>query len=98
MVGRRDPNLEMLVNRLNSIDMCMLLLHKMTNHFSVTCPFWTRFMLKPTVGIELSTVVSKRTCVQQSSGLVILNSELAALGELRQLMRSDDTNPDRTYG
>lgn len=24
-----------------------------TYHFSVTWPFWTRFMLKPTVGIEL---------------------------------------------
>lgn len=26
---------------------------KTTYHFRVTCPFWTRFMLKPTVGIEL---------------------------------------------
>jgi len=24
-----------------------------THHFSVTCPFWTLFMLKPTVGMEL---------------------------------------------
>lgn len=22
-------------------------------HFNVTCPFWTRFMLNPTVGMEL---------------------------------------------
>lgn len=26
-----------------------------TNHFRVTCPFCTLFMLKPTVGIELKT-------------------------------------------
>ena len=24
-----------------------------THHFKVTWPFWTRFMLKPTVGMEL---------------------------------------------
>jgi hypothetical protein len=49
--GRRDPNWKMSVE--SSISACMLPLHEMTNHFSVTCPFWTRFMLKPTVGIEL---------------------------------------------
>ena len=26
-------------------------------HFRVTCPFWTRFILKPTVGIELLKMI-----------------------------------------
>ena len=64
----RDPNLEVLVERPDTIDACMLLLRKMTNHFSVTCPFWTRFMLKPTVGIELRGVVSKRIPMQHCHG------------------------------
>jgi hypothetical protein len=46
----------------------MLLLHKVTNHFRVTCPFWTRFMLKPTVGIELGRIVSNQTFMQHSHG------------------------------
>jgi len=45
--------------KIRLVHACMLPLHKMTNHLSVTCPFWTRFMLKPTVGIELRRFVSK---------------------------------------
>lgn len=33
----------------------------MTHHFRVTWPFCTRFMLKPTVGIELSHSISFET-------------------------------------
>ena len=46
----------------------LLLLVEVTNHFSVTCPFWTRFMLKPTVGIELRRVVSNQTFMQHLHG------------------------------
>jgi hypothetical protein len=59
--GRRDPNWNMSVE--GSISACMLPLHEITNHFSVTCPFWTRFMLKPTVGIELGRVVSNQAFI-----------------------------------
>lgn len=40
-----------------------------TYHFNVTWPFWTRFMLKPTVGMELwRWMVSDTPCSLQRSG------------------------------
>ncbi len=56
-----------------------------TYHFSVTWPFWTRFMLKPTVGIELqapSAWCAAHICPGHRLGAPVydlLDRELAAL-------------------
>lgn len=41
---------------------------KTTYHFKVTWPFWTRFMLKPTVGMELGSGISAGTSEEGAHG------------------------------
>lgn len=57
-VGHRGPSFEGVSNvtDISARAECI----RTTNHLSVTCPFWTRFMLKPTVGIELDIVSARR--------------------------------------
>jgi hypothetical protein len=76
----------------------MLPLHKVTNHFRVTCPFWTRFMLKPTVGIELGRMVSNQTFMQHFHGkqYSIVNSPPWKV--VSADAQEDDNIQDRTYG
>lgn len=54
-----------------------------THHLSVTWPFWTRFMLKPTVGMELcdSKSVLRVHYLWRAGGrgVVILDREFTAL-------------------
>lgn len=50
---------------------------KGTHHFRVTWPFWTRFMLKPTVGMELWPLA-----LGPSVMMVLIVAQISAVGML----------------